>query len=173
MGRRAMTSERRFGPKPRSATERFASYVSPEPNSGCWLWTGGLSAKGYGRFRMGGKGAQQVGPHVFSYMLNVGKVPQGMYVLHHCDVPCCVNPSHIYVGTAADNARDAVARKRMKGLFASGHDPRRGRKNRKLTDADVRAIRSDLRVASVVAPEYGVCRSTIEKIRLGRLYRHV
>jgi hypothetical protein len=66
-----------------------------------------------------------IGPHVFAYSFFVGPVADGFCVLHKCDNPGCVNPQHLYLGDRKDNARDAVQRGRMKGLFHEGFDPRR------------------------------------------------
>ncbi len=76
----------------------------------CWFWTGMKSPKGYGKFWTGKKFERA---HRFSYTLNVGTIPLGMLVLHHCDNPCCVNPIHLFVGTHADNTRDKMAKGRQ------------------------------------------------------------
>src|SRR5580700_10130404 len=80
----------------------------PVPESGCWLWEGYLT-EGYGRLDLGG---QKWLAHRLSYRIFCGEIPAGMLVLHKCDVPCCVNPAHLYVGTDADNTRDKVLRGR-------------------------------------------------------------
>lgn len=92
--------------------ERFNSYIIPEPNTGCHLWTGGIVGRGYGTFNIGNKKSIQA--HRFAYQLNIGKLIDGMVIMHSCDTPCCVNPKHLKQGTQKDNVIDAVKKNRMK-----------------------------------------------------------
>lgn len=77
---------------------------------GCWEWQASLRT-GYGQFKYRGRMERA---HRVSWLLLVGPVPEGMWVLHHCDNRLCVRPDHLYLGTAKDNARDASVRKRLR-----------------------------------------------------------
>ncbi|MGI9402887.1 MAG: HNH endonuclease signature motif containing protein [Hyphomicrobium sp.] len=77
-------------------------FVSPEPNSGCWLWTGACNRDGYAQFALNGA---RNGGHRFSYELFVGPIPEGLQIDHLCRVRCCVNPAHLEPVTQRENAR--------------------------------------------------------------------
>ena len=77
------------------------------PWSGCWLWNGGLNPSGYGVLGIIGRNQRA---HRVSFEEFNGKIPEGMQVLHRCDVKSCVNPAHLYAGTVQDNANDRVKR---------------------------------------------------------------
>lgn len=79
--------------------ERFFKYVHEEPNSGCWLWSGSLSDKGYGWFRLGT--TQKA--HRLTLMAGGAEIPSDRVVDHRCRVPSCVNPAHLEVVTNAVN----------------------------------------------------------------------
>lgn len=72
------------------------------PETGCWLWLGAWDVDGYGK--MGGYGS--ISGHRISYEMFNGPIPEGFMVCHTCDTPPCVNPQHLFAGTATDNARD-------------------------------------------------------------------
>lgn len=86
--------------------DKFMDRVMPEPNSGCWLWTGHVNCRGYGQVSFRGTKYGGRTAHRVSYILFVGAIPTGMFVLHKCDVRCCVNPDHLWLGTHLDNQRD-------------------------------------------------------------------
>ena len=87
--------------------ERFWSKVNK--TEGCWLWTGGKNY-GYGQFWDGRKPQQA---HRISWGIHCGPIPDGLWVLHRCDVPSCVNPAHLFLGTHTDNMRDAATKGRL------------------------------------------------------------
>lgn len=79
---------------------RFMKYVSPEPMSGCWLWTGGLGNSGYGQSSLRHK---SISAHRLSYEIFVGKIPPGFHVDHLCRVRLCVNPKHLEAVSPREN----------------------------------------------------------------------
>ena len=95
-----------------SAADRFEKYVIPEPMSGCFLWIGSVDGGGYGTF-WDGRGRAKA--HRYAWGQKHGPIPEGMHVCHKCDNPPCVNPLHLFLGTAKDNARDKIRKGREKG----------------------------------------------------------
>jgi len=77
----------------------------------CWLWEGIKNRDGYGSFNLG---RPCVSAHRIMWTLKNGPIPKGMSVLHECDVPGCVNPEHLFIGTQSDNIRDRDQKRRMK-----------------------------------------------------------
>ena len=100
--------------KRRPIEDRFWDHVVPEPNSGCWLWDGYTDTEGYGRIGLGGRHAGMTGAHRVSLKITGCHVPDDKFVLHRCDVPCCVNPEHLFLGNQADNIADMMQKGRGK-----------------------------------------------------------
>ena len=145
--------------------ERFVEKIASKPKDGCWLWGGGLHVDGYGTFHADGRTR---GAHRVSYELFKGPIPEGLHVLHLCDVPGCVNPDHLFTGTNRDNVRDMIAKGRVRGGV---RHPRA-----KATEDDVRAIRSDRRVGSTwseLSERYGLSIRAIRNLVNRITWRHV
>lgn len=98
--------------KRRSLAERFWAKVNK--TDGCWLWTGCKDPKGYGYIGTGGRRGPTKSAHRVSYELEHGEVPEGLHVLHDCDTPSCVRPSHLFAGTPLDNTRDMMRKGRAR-----------------------------------------------------------
>ena len=84
-----------------------------EITDSCWLWTASHLPKGYGQFTPSGKGSR-VYAHRWSWeYFNGQSIPPGLDVCHTCDVPACVRPDHLFVGSRSDNMQDAIAKGRF------------------------------------------------------------
>ena len=95
----------------------FWSHV--DKTDGCWNWNGARHVRGYGKLRFLD---QHVSAHRLSYELANGPIAIGGYVCHTCDNPRCVNPAHLYLGTALTNNRDTMSRGRRPRSYRKG-DP--------------------------------------------------
>lgn len=112
---------------------RFMDKVYPEPNTGCWLWAGAHHPR-YGHGSLNGSSYYGFNwAHRFSYFIHNGDFDRSLCVLHKCDIPTCVNPDHLFIGTALENQIDKVNKGRQQ----------RGEKHAfaKINEQDVRNIR--------------------------------
>jgi len=92
--------------------ERLLYNIEIITESGCWLWVGSLTTGGYGNLSVNYKNKPC---HRLSYTEFVGEIPEGMLVCHRCDVPSCINPNHLFLGTYQDNMDDMVKKGRARG----------------------------------------------------------
>lgn len=130
----------------------------------CWEWSGKLNPQGYGYVPVSvrlGVHVMEANSHRFAYVYAHGSIPDGLWVLHHCDVRACVEPAHLFLGTSADNQRDAV----MKG---------RWRNQSKLTANTVRAIRAaHTRFYPALSRRFGVSINMIRCAAHRVTWRHI
>lgn len=135
-------------------------------SSGCWVWTAAAKA-GYGVFRH--PTGKQVLAHRYAWESIRGPIPEGLMVLHRCGVALCVRPSHLYLGTHAENMRDRDLHGRTVRGEADG--------NAKLTEEQVREIRArwtgERGQRGRLAAEYGVSPRTIYLVVTGETWVHV
>lgn len=110
----------RTGPKPKPVSDRLMAKVTPEPNSGCWLWMGHTMKNGYGVIGVKEDPSKKMAirlAHRISYELANGAIPDGMQLDHKCRVRCCVNPDHLRAVTQRGNL--------LCGMGASGVNSRK------------------------------------------------
>ena len=152
----------------RSASERFQEKI--QKTDGCWLWTGGVfQVSGYGQFNPDtGPGHVPVAAHRFSWELFCGPIPDGLDVLHRCDVRRCVRPDHLFLGTHQANMDDKVAKDRqVKGEAVN---------TARLTAADIPVIRRRFAAGEssrALARQYGVSKTSILRLARRRSWKHV
>lgn len=145
----------------------FASKVLV--TDGCWLWQGRLDKDGYGWFHYKSRRAA-ARAHRYAYQLVYGDIPVGMLVLHRCDTPACVRPSHLWVGTAKQNSQDMVAKGRNRDT-AGELGP-----NTRLTDQQVRAIRAAYVpgvTLKMLGTQYGVSISAVSAVVNRKSWTHI
>lgn len=136
-----------------------------ESPTGCWEWQGGKQGDGYGVIRYKDKCCLV---HRVLFSLTKEPIRSGMFLLHSCDNPICVNPSHLRQGTNTDNMRDKVER----GRSFTGNQKGANNGASKLTQCLANSIRKDPRVQHVIAKDYGVCQMTVSLIKQGKIWNY-
>lgn len=141
----------------------FWKRVTPIRSGECWLWNGPLTASGYG------KSAGNRMSHRVAYAIVFGEVPEDMCVLHRCDVRRCCNPTHLFLGSLADNMHDRSAKMRQ----PHGEVTR----NSKLKSWQVLQIR-EMCAAGVasykdIAASFGVTQPLVTHIATGKRWAHL
>lgn len=147
----------------RPQAEKFWEKV--QKSEGCWLWTG--ACKNNSKWPYGvlgnGRGRNTLLAHRVSWELHYGPIPEGMLVLHHCDVAPCVRPDHLFLGTFKDNTQDML----KKGRFTPC----------KLTEQEVLEIRRRYPAGGVtykeLAQQYNVSHQLISFILSRRIWKHI
>jgi hypothetical protein len=155
------------GPRRRPTEERFWNQVDKRSPGECWLWFSGKPSPHYGRFKVGNG---QVPAHRYSYELHYGPIPEGMYVCHRCDTPSCVNPHHLFLGTALDNTLDSINKNRWNSPVGEQHHAA------KLTEDAVHLIR-ELASKGVSQPaialRFSVGQGVISRIVRRKAWKHI
>lgn len=129
--------------------------------NGCWLWKK-VGTGGYGNAYLDG---WLIGAHRLSYLLHCGPIPKGIMVCHKCDVRNCINPDHLFLGTAKDNSIDMA--KKRRGYFGESC------RNSKLKEAEVLEIRASKLPTSVLTKQFNVSSFTVKAIRARSIWRHL
>jgi hypothetical protein len=157
----------------RSLRERFEAKITKLPEApGCWLWTGARSVHGYGKLGVRGRTTLA---HRLNYEWHHGSIPEGISVLHRCDVPACVRPDHLWLGLQQDNVRDSLKKGRHRppprhGLCGEALPQSR------LTEAAVRDIVDSYGrgvLGRTLATRYGVDHATISLVIHGHTWKHI
>lgn len=146
---------------------RFWASVNKGGEDECWEWTASKNKDGYGKFYWDGK---HVTAHRVSFVLHGGVLTEGKnFVCHHCDNPACVNPKHLFAGSAQDNVLDMIAKGRKPSV--------RGEKiaSSQLTEKQVKEILSlPAHLTNTgIAARYNVQDECIGKIRRGERWKHI
>jgi len=164
----------------------------------CWDWKNGSDGNGYGALRLDG---EQWRAHRLMWFLTYGRIKRGMYVLHHCDNKKCVNPKHLFLGTAQDNIDDCINKGRFRVASGKNHGtkthperiargirhgskthPEKWRRGEelpwsKLNKRLVKKIRKEYRPGVYgterLAKKYGVSQTTIYCLVTGKTWKHV
>ena len=146
----------------RTVSERF--WLKVQKTDGCWLWTASKREWGYGQFWTGSRLERA---HRFSYAMENGPIPAGLFVLHRCDTPACVRVSHLFLGTQQDNIDDMRAKGRaVSGRHSGIHNGRARLTASAIMEIRMRKAAGESSVA--IAEAYGVGRGQVWRIAAGR-----
>ena len=150
--------------------ERFWNFVDKQSDEDCWIWKGQILSNGYGRISLGSKKDGAEGAHRVSWRIaNKQDIPEGMFVMHKCDNPSCVNPNHLTIGTPKENTQDMIAKGRKRTVAPKGE----GNGKSLLNEEKVRFIKeSDLSHAAL-ARKFEVSENCIRGVRTGRTWSHI
>lgn len=149
---------------------RIEESIERIPMSGCWIWLGSLMRNGYAQISVDGR-KEYV--HRVSWSVHCGPIPEGLDVLHICDVRCCANPAHLFTGTNADNMADMVKKGRyVKGRIVKGEELHLS----KLTEPEViqirrRSAQGDSNVS--IANDFSVTPANVGNIVRLKTWAHV
>ena len=148
--------------------EKHAAKFQIVSESGCWIWTAG-TRHGYGAVWHDGK---LMIAHRAAYEAANGPVPdhdghRRLFVCHTCDTRPCINPDHLFLGTHAENMADMVG----KGRQVTPKGEKNG--SAKLTEADVLAIRADMRTQKEIADDFRIHQSNVSFIKSRKKWSHL
>lgn len=142
---------------------RLFEGIDTSDPSACWIWQK-YRLNGYGQISDNGRNRLA---HRVSYELAHGPIQDGLDVCHRCDNPACINPAHLFAGTAKDNMADMMAKGRKTILGGEEHPMA------KLSVDEVFLIRSASGTHRQIAARRGVSKSTVTRIKSGQSWRYL
>lgn len=167
-------------PMPRSQPSDFWAHIQQAGPNDCWEWEGCRTADGYGK---GTFQNRKFLAHRLAWELTFGSIPGGLWVLHRCDNPPCCNPSHLFLGTSAENTADRTAKRRSAIGAKNGNQTQPERRPRGSSHGCARL--NDWRVIGImarslqgvsntqIAQEFGESLSQVGKILNRRNWAHL
>lgn len=148
-------------PTTESQLRKYLSSIARQ-EKGCWGWTAGRTAQGYGSVRVADRNHTT---HRVAWNLAYGPIPVGKHVLHHCDNKVCCNPTHLFLGTNLENSRDRA----QKGRSAKHN---LGQKLDWTKVDEIKRLWSSGQSGKELAERFGVSRQSIHNVVEGKSWRH-
>lgn len=150
--------------------DKFWKKVEVRSIEECWNWKGEIRAR-YGYFKPSNEKGYRA--HRFAWMATFGKIPPNIFVCHACDNPICVNPNHLWLGTAKDNAQDMIQKGRASKIRAFGEKSGKS----VLTEEKVKQILDMHRTGKYshrqLARIMSVSKSAIQSVLYNRTWKHI
>jgi hypothetical protein len=146
---------------------RFWEKVDIKGPNDCWNWTAGTCTNGYGNFKANVSAIKTTRASRYVYATRISQIPSGLSVCHKCDNRRCVNPNHLFLGTAKDNAIDKSKKGRCQDHRGEKHP------EHKLTTPNVIEIIASNATYSSMSAKFGVSKGLIGHIKAGRAWKHV
>ena len=144
---------------------RFWTKVEKTPT--CWLWQGAKDSRGYGSFYFNGSVKST---HRLVYETLVDSISIGLYVLHICDNPACVNPDHLFLGTQKDNVQDCLSKGRRS--IQKGENNNFSILNEELVRT-IRRLRNNKLTLAEIANTLNINLNTIRNVVYGKTWAHI
>lgn len=140
--------------------EYFQKRVTIDLN-GCWIWKGSKHKQGYGNARYKNKLTLA---HRLSWIVHVGEIPEGVKICHKCDVTCCCNPEHLFLGSQKDNVADAI----QKGKYENRKQGKRRNKLNWDQVQEIKKLHGEGMSREDIKEKYDVGQTCIAKILTGK-----
>jgi hypothetical protein len=150
---------------------RFNQKWKINEKTGCWDWQATKFPSGYGVFYLKHKGQLINRAHRASYILHCGDIPKSKFICHTCDNPSCVNPEHLWAGTAKENKLDCILKGRAK--YAKGSKLKTAKLNERQVDFIKMILQLNVCTQEQLANVFNVSRGAISYISRGRNWKHV